>query len=66
MIIMGDKLYFCYILTNKNRTVVYIGYTEDLIQRVEQHQNGTGTNFTNSVAVSKGWAEGSFRISFIG
>ncbi|WP_291871281.1 SusC/RagA family TonB-linked outer membrane protein [Maribacter sp.] len=24
----------------------------------------TGTNFTNSVSVSKGWSEGSFRISF--
>ena len=52
MIIMGDKLYFCYILTNKNRTVVYIGYTEDLIQRVEQHQNGTGTNFTKKYNVT--------------
>ncbi len=49
---MEDKLYFCYILTNKNRTVVYIGYTEDLKQRVEQHQNGTGTNFTKKYNVT--------------
>ena len=49
---MKDKLYYCYILTNKNRTVLYIGYTEDLKHRLEQHQNGSGTNFTKKYNVT--------------
>lgn len=43
---MKKNLYYCYILTNKNRTVLYIGYTEDMNQRLNQHQNGKGTSFT--------------------
>ncbi len=50
---MNEKLYYCYILTNKNRTVLYIGYTEDLNQRIEQHQNGTGTSFTKKYNVTQ-------------
>lgn len=50
---MKEKLYYCYILTNKNRTVLYIGYTEDLNKRIEQHQNGTGTSFTKKYNVSQ-------------
>ncbi|MBO3116931.1 GIY-YIG nuclease family protein [Winogradskyella sp. DF17] len=38
--------YYCYILSNKNRTVLYIGYTEDLQQRLEEHKNGKGAVFT--------------------
>ena len=43
---MQTKLYYCYILTNKNRTVLYIGYTEDLEERLSQHKKGTGAIFT--------------------
>jgi putative endonuclease len=50
---MKEKLYYCYILTNKNRTVLYIGYTEDLNKRIEQHQNGTGTSFTKKYNVTE-------------
>ncbi len=38
--------YYCYIISNKNRTVLYIGYTEDLKQRLKDHKNGRGTKFT--------------------
>ena len=48
---MNEKLYHCYILTNKNRTVLYIGYTEDVKRRLEQHQNGTATSFTKKYSV---------------
>lgn len=32
--------YFVYILTNKNKTVLYIGVTNDLETRLKQHVNG--------------------------
>ena len=35
-----------YILTNKDRTVLYVGVTSNLSSRVYDHQNGTGSNFT--------------------
>ena len=38
--------YYCYIISNKNRTVLYIGYTEDWKQRFKDHKNGRGTVFT--------------------
>lgn len=38
--------YYCYILTNKNRTVLYVGYTENISQRINQHKEGKGAVFT--------------------
>ena len=35
------EIYYCYILSNKNRSVLYIGYTEDLNRRVKQHKSGS-------------------------
>lgn len=32
--------YFVYILTNKNKTVLYTGVTNDLEFRLQQHKNG--------------------------
>lgn len=43
--------YYCYIISNKNRTVLYIGYTEDLEQRLKDHRNGRGTKFTKKYNV---------------
>jgi putative endonuclease len=31
--------YFTYILTNKNKTVLYVGVTNNLALRIEQHNN---------------------------
>lgn len=36
---MGGQLYFVYILTNKWRTVLYTGMTNNLIRRVLEHIN---------------------------
>ena len=38
--------YYCYILSNKNRTVLYIGYTDNLGRRIHQHEKGNGALFT--------------------
>ncbi len=40
--------YFVYIIAskNKNKTISYVGYTTNLIRRVEKHNNGKGAKFT--------------------
>ena len=43
--------YYCYILSNKNRSVVYIGYTDNLKRRIQQHKSGNGANFTKKYSV---------------
>lgn len=37
---------FVYILTNRRDGVLYIGVTDDLTKRLEQHRNGTISSFT--------------------
>ena len=37
---------FVYILSNKNRTVLYIGVTSDLKRRILQHKANKGSQFT--------------------
>jgi putative endonuclease len=36
---------YVYILSNKNRSVLYIGVTNDLESRVSEHRNGIGSSF---------------------
>ena len=36
---IGTHNYFVYILTNKNRTVLYIGVTNDIERRMMEHQS---------------------------
>ena len=38
--------YYCYITSNKNRTVLYIGYTNNLKRRLLEHKQGNGAFFT--------------------
>ncbi|BFP40701.1 GIY-YIG nuclease family protein [Flavobacteriaceae bacterium GF1] len=35
---------YCYILTNKNKTVLYVGATNNLERRVSEHKNGKYKN----------------------
>ena len=37
---------YIYIVSNKSRTVLYIGVTSDLESRVYEHRNGQGSKFT--------------------
>lgn len=37
---------FTYILTNKNFTVLYVGATKNLKNRIDCHRNGIGALFT--------------------
>jgi putative endonuclease len=40
------KYSFVYIMSNKNRTVLYIGVTNNIEERVKQHKSGCGSAFT--------------------
>lgn len=44
--ILKKKIYFVYFLSNKNRTVLYIGYSGQLDIRIEQHKSREGALFT--------------------
>ena len=43
---------FVYILSNRNRTTLYIGVTGNLQQRVLQHKAGVGSVFTKRYALT--------------
>ena len=43
---MKDHNYFIYIVTNKNKTVLYIGVTNDLQRRIYEHEHGLILGFT--------------------
>jgi putative endonuclease len=38
---------FVYILSNKNRTITYIGVTSDMERRMIEHKTGSGSRFTS-------------------
>lgn len=42
--------YYVYITTNKNKTVLYTGVTNNLSQRINQHQDAAQNNSTNFAA----------------
>jgi len=38
--------YYVYILTNQQKTVLYIGFTGKLFERISQHRTGQVPGFT--------------------
>ena len=47
------KYYYMYILTNFSNTVLYIGVTGNLIQRIYRHKHKIGSEFTSKYNVNK-------------
>ncbi len=43
---MKNHNYFIYIATNKNKTVLYLGVTNDLQRRIFEHENGIVPGFS--------------------
>ena len=43
---MGAKGGYVYIISNKSRTVLYIGVTSNLFHRIYEHKEGTASVFT--------------------
>jgi putative endonuclease len=50
---MVEKLYFVYLLTNKNNNVLYVGLTNHLQRRVYEHKNKLVEGFTCKYNVDK-------------
>jgi putative endonuclease len=44
---------FIYILANKPHGTLYIGVTSDLLMRMEEHRQGTGSAFVRKYAVNR-------------
>lgn len=45
--------YFIYILTNINKTVLYVGFTNDIIRRIQEHKNRKYEGFTKFYNVNR-------------
>jgi len=43
---MMAEQYWVYIMTNPKNTALYTGVTNDLDRRVQEHKDGTGSEFT--------------------
>ena len=50
---MKIYIYYIYILTNKNNTVLYTGVTNDLVRRCYEHKNKLVKGFTEKYNVDK-------------
>jgi len=48
-----ERLYYVYLLTNWNNSVMYIGVTNDLKRRVYEHQNKLVKGFTEKYNINK-------------
>src|SRR4051794_16046649 len=48
-----DYNFWVYIVTNRNHSVLYIGVTNNLAQRISEHRQGTGANFPAAYRCTK-------------
>ena len=46
-------MYYVYMLTNKNNTVLYTGFTNNLKRRLYEHRNNLADGFTKKYNVHK-------------
>ena len=42
---MNEKRWYVYIITNYTNTVLYIGVTNNLVRRINEHRQGIGSKF---------------------
>ncbi len=47
------KQYWVYMMTNRNKTVIYTGVTNNLQRRVKEHIDGKGSLFTKKYNLTK-------------
>jgi len=50
---MKIHLYYVYIMATENNRVIYIGVTNDILRRVNEHRNSLIPGFTNRYNVHK-------------
>jgi len=50
---MLENNYFVYILSNKTNTVLYVGMTNNIIRRLNEHRNKLVCGFTEKYSVNK-------------
>jgi putative endonuclease len=50
---MRHKQYYIYIVTNKNNTTLYTGFTNDLCERIQQHKEQVIEGFTSRYNIDK-------------
>ena len=48
-----DKQYYIYIITNHEETVLYTGFTNDLIRRIYEHKNKLLEGFSSKYNLNK-------------
>lgn len=48
-----ERLYYVYIMTNFQNSVLYTGVTNNLKRRIYEHKNGIGSGFTKRYHMSK-------------
>lgn len=50
---MFIRKYYVYILANQRNTVLYIGVTNNIWRRIEEHKRGIGSQFTMRYRTTK-------------
>jgi putative endonuclease len=50
---VNERRYYVYLLTNWNNRVIYVGVTNDLTRRINEHKNKLVEGFTKTYNVDK-------------
>lgn len=48
-----EKNFFVYMMTNKNNTVIYVGFSGQVYERVQQHKKKYSKGFANKYNLNK-------------
>lgn len=49
----GERKYFVYIITNFENTVLYIGVTNNIAKRIDEHKTGAYKSFSSKYKLTK-------------